>query len=142
MAKYRLRGMDFIIDCLAIGDLADGESGPPVEAILNLSRFDYQSGLIYKQIYFPDFEYIKDLSLIGKCTRFIREQIAQRHRILVHCFAGVSRSATICTAYLYECGMSFAEALTLVQAKHPIAQPHGELIRSLHDWYDLSRSLL
>lgn len=127
--------MDFIINCLAIGDLTDGQSNPPVDAILNLSEFDYNSPLLYKQIYFADFEYMKDLALIGQCTQFIREQIMQRHHVLVHCFAGISRSSTICTAYLYECGMSFDEAIALIQQKRPIAQPHEELLRSLHDWY-------
>ena len=130
--------MDFIIECLAIGDLTDGESYPAVDAVLNLTRFDYHSPLIYKRIYFPDFEYLEDLSVIGECTQFIHEQIRQRHRVLVHCFAGVSRSSTICTAYLYECGMSLDEAFALVQEKHPIAQPHEELWHSLHDWYNRS----
>ena len=129
--------MEFIIDCLAIGDLGDAELDPPVDAILNVSRFDYDTPLIYKKIYFPDFEYMSDLSLIGQCTQFIREQITGRFRVLVHCFAGISRSATICTAYLYECGMSIDEAFALVQAKHPVAQPHPELWRSLHDWYNI-----
>jgi len=96
--------------------------------------------VIYKRIYFPDFEYLKDLSLVGQCTGFIREHIVQRHRVLVHCFAGVSRSVTICMAYLYECGMSFEEALALIREKHPIANPHEALIRSLHDWYSISRN--
>ena len=128
--------MDFIIECLAIGDLADGESDPAVDAILNLTRFDYHVRVPYKRLYFPDFEYLEDLAVIGECTQFIHEHISQRHRVLVHCFAGVSRSSTICTAYLYECGMSFDEALALVQQKHPIAEPHEELWRSLHDWYN------
>jgi protein-tyrosine phosphatase len=131
--------MDFIIECLAIGELVDGESNPPVDAILNLSEFNYHTPLIYKRIYFPDFKYLEDLSLIGQCTEFIREQITQRHRVLVHCFSGISRSAMICMAYLYECGMSFEEALTLIREKHSIANPHEALIRSLHDWYDISR---
>lgn len=131
--------MDFIIDCLAIGELGDGHDNPPVDVILNLSEFDYQTSCIYQRIYFPDFEYLKDLSLIDQCTTFIREHIRQRNRVLVHCFAGVSRSAMICMAYLYECGMSFEEALTLIQEKHPIARPHETLLRSLHDWYDIAR---
>ena len=131
--------MDFIIDCLAVGEFADGKNNPPVDAILNLSEFDYTSPLLYKRMYFPDFEYIKDLSLIGQCTGFIREQICQRHRVLVHCFAGISRSVIICMAYLYECGMSFQEALELIKTKHPVANPHETLLRSLYDWYDISR---
>jgi len=130
--------MNFIIECLAIGDLADGENHPPVDVILNLSEFQYQTLLIYKHLYFPDFEYLKDLSLIGQCTEFIHAHIRQRQRVLVHCFAGISRSAMICTAYLYECGMSFAEALAFVRQKHPSANPHEALMRSLHDWYEIS----
>ena len=71
--------MDFIIECLAIGQLVDGKSDPPVDAILNLSEIEYETPLVYKRMYFPDFEYLQDLSLIGQCTRFIREQIMQRH---------------------------------------------------------------
>ncbi len=130
--------MNFIIECLAIGELIDGENNPPVDAILNLSEFNYHTRLIYKRIYFPDFDYLKDLSLIGQCTEFIREQIGQRNRILVHCFAGISRSPMICMAYLYECGMSFEEALIFIQEKHPSANPHEALLRSLHDWYGIS----
>jgi protein-tyrosine phosphatase len=116
--------MDFIFECLAIGDIGDGQSEPAVDVILNLSEFDYQTSRLYKHIYFPDFEYLKDLRVIGQCTQFIREHIQQRFRVLVHCFAGMSRSTTICMAYLYECGMSFDEALNLIQAKHPVASPH------------------
>ena len=131
--------MDFIFECLAIGDLEDGQNEPPVEVILNLSEFAYQTTRIYKHLYFPDFEYLKDLRVIGECTQFIREHIQHRERVLVHCFAGISRSTTICMAYLYECGMSFQEALALIQQKRPIASPHKTLLRSLSDWYDISR---
>jgi histidinol-phosphate aminotransferase len=131
--------MDMIIACLAIGELADGHNQPPVDAILNLSEFDYPATCRYQHIYFPDFEYLKDLTLIGRCTAFIHEQIRQRHRVLVHCFAGVSRSSAICMAYLYECGMSFEEALNLIRVKHPIANPHPALLRSLQDWYEIAR---
>jgi protein-tyrosine phosphatase len=130
--------MDFIFDCLAIGDFADGRNEPPVDAILNLSEFDYPSSRLYQRIYFPDFEYLKDLSLIDQCTAYIRNQIKLRQRVLVHCFAGISRSTVICMAYLYECGMSFDEALALIRVKHPVANPHDALLRSLHDWYEIN----
>jgi histidinol-phosphate aminotransferase len=126
--------MDFIIECLAIGNLQDAEAHPPVEAILNVSEFEYATDAIYKHLYFPDFEYLQDLPLIEQGTAFIRQQIQHRNRVLVHCFAGISRSTIICMAYLYECGMSLDEALTLVQARHPEAWPHEALLRSLRDW--------
>ena len=127
--------MDFLMECLAIGDLQDGESDPPVDAILNVSEFDYVTSRLYKHLPFPDFEYLRDLTIIGQCTQFIREQIAQRQSVLVHCYAGISRSSTICIAYLYECGMSFGEALAFIHQRRPIAYPHDALLRSLHDWY-------
>lgn len=131
--------MDFLIECLAVGELADAQNEPPVDVILNLSEFNYLTPRIYKRLYFPDFEYVKDLSLFGQCTAFIRTHIQKRQKVLVHCFAGISRSPTICMAYLYECGMSFDEALALIRAKHPTAHPHDALLRSLHDWYEISR---
>ena len=128
--------MDFIIECLAIGSLMDGEADPPeVDAILNLCEFEYATTRIYRHLFFEDFVYLPDLSLIGQCTQFIREQISQRHRVLVHCFAGISRSTTICMAYLYECGMSFSEALAFIQRVHPRSNPQAELLRSLDDFY-------
>ncbi len=132
--------MDFIFTCLAIGDIGDGQGEPDVDVILNLSEIDYKTTCLYKHLYFPDFEYLKDLRVIGQCTQFMREHIQQRKRVLVHCFAGMSRSTTICMAYLYECGMSFDEALTCIRTKHPIANPHEALVRALRDWYEISHS--
>jgi len=132
--------MDYIFECLTIGDVHDGQSDPAVDVILNLSEIDYETTRIYKHLYFPDFEYLKDLRIIEQCTQFIRGHIQQRYRVLVHCFAGMSRSTTICMAYLYECGMSFDEALAFIRIKHPIANPHDALVQALHDWYDIAHS--
>ena len=130
--------MDWIFECLAIGDIGDGQGEPDVDVVLNLSEVEYETTRIYKRLYFPDFEYLRDLRVIGQCTHFIREQIQQRHRVLVHCFAGISRSTMICMAYLYECGMSFDEALAFIRTKHPIASPNETLVQALHDWYEIA----
>ena len=34
------------------------------------------------------------------CIQFIKENIAENKNILVHCFAGISRSAAVVIAYL------------------------------------------
>lgn len=130
--------MDYLFECLAIGNIGDGQSEPEVEAILNLSEFGYETTRMYKHLYFPDFEYLRDLRMIDEGTRFIREHIQKRRRVLVHCFAGISRSTIMCMAYLYECGMSFEEALTFIQRQHPQADPHEALIRALYDWAEIT----
>ncbi|XP_066512520.1 dual specificity protein phosphatase 18-like isoform X1 [Hoplias malabaricus] len=51
---------------------------------------------------------------------------AQRGRVLVHCCAGVSRSATLCLAFLIKhCSMSLLEAHELVKSKRPIIRPNS-----------------
>ncbi|XP_028313951.1 dual specificity protein phosphatase 18-like [Gouania willdenowi] len=46
-------------------------------------------------------------------------------RVLVHCNAGVSRSAALCLAYLMKhCGMTLLEAHTLLRSCRPIVRPN------------------
>jgi protein-tyrosine phosphatase len=45
------------------------------------------------------------------CIKWIKEAIDNGGCVLVHCFAGVSRSASVIIAYLMqECGMALAAA--------------------------------
>jgi protein-tyrosine phosphatase len=49
------------------------------------------------------------------CHSFINEAISGGGKVLIHCFAGVSRSSTITISYLMkQHGMSFTEAYKLV----------------------------
>ncbi len=130
--------MDFILSRLALGSVRDAQADPPVDAILNLSEFHYPSDRIYRNLYFPDGLYIQPLSLIGECTAFIREQLRQGRRVLVHCAEGISRSCVIGTAYLYECGMSLDEAVELIRVRRPIVNPAPQLLRALRDYYRIA----
>lgn len=62
-----------------------------------------------------------------ECFAFIEEARASGGGVLVHCFAGRSRSATIVVAYLmFKRGMSLSEAMEFVKMKRPIISPnHG-----------------
>lgn len=56
----------------------------------------------------------------------------QGGRTLVHCNAGVSRSATLCIVYLIKHhGMTLLEAYGLVKARRPIARPNPGFWRQL-----------
>ena len=52
--------------------------------------------------------------------------------VLVHCRAGVSRSATVVMAYLISmCGMSYREAKMTVNEKRPCVSPNTTFLRDL-----------
>ena len=71
----------------------------------------------------------------NECFDFIDE--AKRHDggVLVHCFAGRSRSVTIVVAYLMKTrGMSFFEALQHVRSIRPAAGPNQGFICQLEDF--------
>ncbi|XP_027001549.1 dual specificity protein phosphatase 18 [Tachysurus fulvidraco] len=60
---------------------------------------------------------------------------AQCGRVLVHCCAGVSRSATLCLAYLVKYrDMSLMDAHTLVRACRPIIRPNSGFWKQLIDY--------
>jgi protein-tyrosine phosphatase len=59
--------------------------------------------------------------------KFITDSLAESpdNKVLVHCFAGKSRSTTMVLAYLMEAqGMTLLEAYTLVKEKRPIVLPN------------------
>uniref|UniRef100_A0A8B9JVN7 Zgc:153044 n=1 Tax=Astyanax mexicanus TaxID=7994 RepID=A0A8B9JVN7_ASTMX len=65
----------------------------------------------------------------------IDEVRAQCGRVLVHCCAGVSRSATLCLAFLVKhCGMSLIEAHGLVKSRRPIVRPNSGFWKQLIDY--------
>jgi hypothetical protein len=64
--------------------------------------------------------------------RFIREGVDAGERVLVHCHAGVSRSATVVLLYLmvYH-GLGLDEALALLRKARPIVNPNAGFMRHL-----------
>ena len=68
------------------------------------------------------------------CISFI-EQSRHHGSILVHCRQGVSRSSTICVAYLMKMrGMRFPEALAYVKAQRSAARPNAAFVSQLEDY--------
>ncbi|XP_067293703.1 dual specificity protein phosphatase 14 isoform X2 [Pseudorasbora parva] len=66
------------------------------------------------------------------------QQVSDEHgRVLVHCNAGVSRSATLCLAYLMKhCHLTLAEAHLRLKAQRPIVRPNSGFWRQLieYEW--------
>lgn len=58
-------------------------------------------------------------------NQFIHAARLKRAAVLVHCLAGVSRSATVVAAYLITvCDLSFLNALSLISQKRPVINPN------------------
>ncbi|XP_036454934.1 dual specificity protein phosphatase 18 [Colossoma macropomum] len=59
----------------------------------------------------------------------------QHGRVVVHCCAGVSRSATLCLAFLMKhCSMSLVEAHGLVKSRRPIIRPNAGFWKQLIEY--------
>lgn len=56
------------------------------------------------------------------------KHLTDRDNLLVHCFAGISRSTAIATAILIQHGLSFADALEKVYDVRDCAKPNALLI--------------
>ena len=60
--------------------------------------------------------------------------------VLVHCVAGVSRSATICLAYLVSHNhMSLQQAWQHVKKVRPWVKPNKGFLQQLSDWEKMMR---
>lgn len=76
---------------------------------------------------------------LTQATSFIASEI-QYGCVLVHCGAGVSRSAAVVIAYLCRyAGMSYAEALAFVKTKRPQVAPADVFKEAIERWLDLDK---
>ncbi len=76
---------------------------------------------------------------LDDATTFIADHIA-KGCVLVHCGAGISRSAAVVIAYLCRyAGMSYAEALAFVKAKRPQVAPADVFKEAIERWLDLDK---
>lgn len=64
---------------------------------------------------------IPTLAQLRMGSAFIDEAVRAGKMVLIHCHAGVGRSALLCTCYLVYTGMSAEEAWQTVKAKRTIA---------------------
>lgn len=66
---------------------------------------------------------------------FIHQAVSNKGKVLVHCYAGVSRSSSFVLAYLIKHqNMKLKEALTLCRQKRKIVNPNPNFISHLKRW--------
>lgn len=59
--------------------------------------------------------------------------------VLVHCYAGVSRSVSICMAYLMKVnGMNYQDSKKFLKEKRPCASPNTTFLKDLHVYWGMN----
>lgn len=100
----------------------------------NLTR-SYEGAFEYKTITIADSESANLLAHFRECFSFIEEAKnagGGTGCVLVHCFAGISRSATVCIGYLmWKLSLSLGAAYSLVESARSCAQPNEGFRRQL-----------
>jgi predicted protein tyrosine phosphatase len=69
------------------------------------------------------------------------QNLTDEDRLLVHCFAGQSRSTAFAIAVLIQHGMRYNEAFDHVSSLRPILLPNRLIIRLIDQHFDLNGSL-
>ncbi len=109
--------------------------GPTPVWIVDIADGEASSGMT---AYSSTHEDDRDLDFfLDDATEFIAMHI-KRGCVLVHCGAGISRSAAVVVAYLCRyAGMSYAEALAFVKARRPQVAPADVFKEAIERWLKL-----
>ncbi|KAK1395193.1 Dual specificity protein phosphatase [Heracleum sosnowskyi] len=105
--------------------------------ILNVasSKPPYPDEFKYKIVDVQDRHDVSISRYFDDCFSFIDEAKEMGGKVLVHCFAGISRSVTVIVAYLIKKrGLSCLEALKHVKSKRAIASPNPGFLLQLQNF--------
>jgi protein-tyrosine phosphatase len=111
----RLAGWRAVVSCLTPEELAEAPPVPDGVPVLHVPIADCEPGLA------PHIE---------AAVACIRAHIAEG-AVLIHCGAGLSRSASVALAYLVACGMSLPEAESLLKRRRREACPYPGFVREI-----------
>lgn len=93
------------------------------------------TSIVYHRIPLSDSLDEDILRYLPDACRFISNCSANSQPVLVHCQAGVSRSASICIAYIMKSQrLPLPEALEMVKKRRPCISPNENFIDALEMW--------
>ena len=75
--------------------------------------------------------------VFDSCNNFINNALFEDNgKVLIHCMAGRSRSATILSAYIIDTyGMDVDNVLNLLRDKRKIVEPNSSFLKQLNNYY-------
>ncbi|XP_039037840.1 dual specificity protein phosphatase 1B-like isoform X2 [Hibiscus syriacus] len=125
---------------LFLGSLGDASNKSALKSsnvthiltVANLSVPSYPNEFVYKIIEVTDREDTNLMRYFDECFGFIDEARRLGSGVLVHCFMGISRSATVVIAFLMKKnGMRFSQALEHVKRRRPQVSPNPGCVLQL-----------
>uniref|UniRef100_H2YEC7 Protein-serine/threonine phosphatase n=1 Tax=Ciona savignyi TaxID=51511 RepID=H2YEC7_CIOSA len=106
-----------------------------ITAVLNASSTcenHFANRFRYKRIPVEDNGQADISSWFDGAIAFINEEQRKGGKVFVHCLAGISRSATICIAYLITCkGVSLNDAFRYVKSRRNVISPNFNFMGQL-----------
>lgn len=116
-----------------------------IDAILNVTteieNFFPSEGFEYCNCPVLDSAVTNIYSIFEACFAFIDKIRFSGRRLLVHCHAGVSRSTTICVAYLMRTeGLKYEQAMKWVTKCRPVVAPNLGFLSQLMDYENILQS--
>ena len=135
-AQY-IRPLSQITDNIYLGNIYDAQNKDKliklgIKKVLSLitdtQLLIYPKSIEHKLIQIRDLPRENIIKYFGECLFFINDD----KKILVHCFAGASRSATIIIAYLmWKNQLDYVESCNLLQKIRPSIYPNYGFVRQL-----------
>ena len=78
------------------------------------------------------------INYFDQVSKLIDDRVSRNENVLVHCLAGVSRSASLCAAYLMKYqGYSLSRALIKLVDKRPVVRPNPGFLKQLADYEEI-----
>ena len=106
-----------------------------VNATKEIPNF-FPSSIRYLNLYLIDMPEQNLTHVLEKSYRFIKDAVDKGGNVLVHCFAGISRSSSIVVYYLMnEYNWSYRTAMTHLKRMHPRANPNAGFVFQLNKYH-------
>lgn len=140
--------MEFVTEWIAIGNWHDARNikalkESNIEAVLcvanwvRVPRKKYQeAGIISRKLSIADSTPLprKKEEEFFAALEFLDNMVSQKRRCLVHCAAGISRSAAFVAAWLHvRMDMDWEEAIAYIRRVRPIVWPNTEPFASMKE---------